>query len=153
MGSKRNRLASNGEIEASFGPENDVKSIRISLCRKRTADTSLVDTVVVAETSNNVVLDAEDELELVVAVLLEDDGRLLELVQVLGLVESLEDDVSSRTVLEQDVHLNNNDATGVILGCCIRSEKRRSQVQKGRRPECHSQIGNTRYMLAVLTSN
>lgn len=89
----------------------------------------------VAETSDNVVLDTEDELELVVAVLLEDDGGLLELVKVLGLVESLEDDVARRTVLEQDVHLNNNDTTGVILGCCSSSEKGPTQIQKARRRE------------------
>jgi hypothetical protein len=72
---------------------------------------------VIAKTSNNIVLDTEYKLELVVAVLLEDDGALLELIKVGLSVESFENDISSGAVLEQNVHLNNDDTTGIILGC------------------------------------
>lgn len=101
----------------------------------RTSDSGLVDAVVVAKTSDNLVLDAEDELELVVAALLEDNGGLFELSQSLGLIKSLEDDVAGRTVLEDDVHLDDDDTTGVVLGCMrVRQEW---PIVGGRRVECH----------------
>lgn len=100
----------------------------------RTSDARLVNGVVVAETSNNLVLDAEDELELVVAALLEDNGGLLELSQRFGLVEVLEDYISIRAVLEDDVHLYDDDTTGVVLGCNgVRAQRRKERREREER--------------------
>lgn len=95
----------------------------------RTANAALVNTIVVAKTSDNVVLDTENKLELVVAALLEHDGALLELFKVLLLVEALKDDVSIRSILEEHVHLNNHYAARVILGCKSHDTVREGHIE------------------------